>query len=223
MAHRSRVLHGRPLWSLTEDVVVEAPPGKPHLVVRTRLGTTHVHDRSTLVREGLRRMVLGPVALENVPQLTEAFARWRRGNGTAACPEWHRFKRVLDQLGEFVVASLGTADDTGPVLSAVPAKSGCCFTFPAVGPEETMRLAPFTEFISVGGEEVIRSPLAPYQVVFHRPIAASVAHAIAARPRNVVEVAAALDGIDGGKGDVGTIGDIVSYLAGAGVLVGRPE
>ncbi|HEY0640181.1 MAG TPA: hypothetical protein VGD67_21335, partial [Pseudonocardiaceae bacterium] len=55
---------GRRRWSLREDVLVEADDDA--LVVVTRWGEYRVDDPGPLVRESLRRMLLGPVSLANV-------------------------------------------------------------------------------------------------------------------------------------------------------------
>jgi hypothetical protein len=205
------------LWSLVEDVVIETPPAKPYLVARTRCGPIHINDRSTLVREALYRMALGPVALDNIPQLKEAFLRWRGGGGTGVCQEWHHLRQILNPISEFVVASLGLDDGSAPVLSAVPSEAGHTFRLAMIGDIQTVRLAPQTEFISVRGEEVMWSPVAAFRVLLHRPIAASVAHTLTTQTRTVAETAA-----ESGQ-DVRIVRDILAYLTAAGLVTSHSD
>src|SRR2546430_5198240 len=104
------------LWSLREDVLVEADPDIGRVVVINRWGETRIDDADEIVRESLRRMSLGPISLDNVlppenpgPSTTDE----RRA-------EWDRLGQVLDVLSGSVVHSLGMYDGEGPLLSAGP-------------------------------------------------------------------------------------------------------
>src|SRR5436190_15329463 len=84
------------LWSLREDVLVEVAPDGDHLVVFTRWGEIRIEDTSPMVREALRRMSLGPVAVENLPALRESYRLWRSGRTDASVEPWRRLSRVLE-------------------------------------------------------------------------------------------------------------------------------
>src|SRR2546430_8857816 len=112
------------LWSLREDVLVEADPDIGRVVVINRWGETRIDDADEIVRESLRRMSLGPISLDNVlppenpgPSTTDE----RRA-------EWDRLGRALDVLSGSVVHSLGMYDGEGPLFSAVPGLRSAMFT-----------------------------------------------------------------------------------------------
>lgn len=206
----SQLPHGRPLWSLLEDVLVE-PAAGGHLAVRGRWGEIEVADRSDLVRDALNRMSLGPVSLENVPPLHENFVSWRDGSFTT-CAHWRRLKRTLDQLGGYVVASLGHEDGSGPLVSAIAVAPDVVFTWPTVRETEPIHPWPDTTIETINAEQALVRPGAPYQVVLHRSPAQVIAKALLDAPASVADLAGALDL------DRPLVADIVGYLIGAGVV-----
>lgn len=194
------------LWSLCEDVLVEADPDLDQLVVITRWGETRVGDVDEVVRESLRRMSLGPVSLNNVVPVQDPGGR-----------EWTRIERVLELLSGSVVHSLGTSDGEGPLLSAVPIARNAMFELPRIERWQPVRLSKFAAMRAHGGEMLVESPLAQYQVVLHRELAARIVAALSiATP--VSELAPTLNLAEQ------LVADVVAYLAATGiVLVGRWE
>ena len=199
------------LWSLREDVLVEADPDVDRLVVINRWGETRIDDADEIVRESLRRMSLGPISLDNVlppenpgPAVTDDRRR-----------EWARLERVLDLLSGSVVHSIALYNGDGPLLSAVPIVRSASFRLPDIDPRQPIRLSKFAAMRAVDEELLLESPLAQYQVILHREIAARVVAAVStATP--IMELAPAL------KIAEPVVADIVAYLAATGiVLVGE--
>lgn len=202
MGSGSHVTSGRSLWALTEDARVGGDP----LTVHGRWGAVVVDDPRPPVREALRRMSLGPVALENIPLLRQEFAQWQRGpDGTF--PAWRRIETTLARLGGYVVASLGAEDGRGPLLSATAVTADAVFTPPPVRASTVVGL----RSDALLDERVLTCPGRPYQVQLHREVATAVVGALLAGAREVGDVAFA----------VGLapplVADIAAYLCGAGV------
>ncbi|GGU72459.1 hypothetical protein [Lentzea flava] len=214
-AHRpSHVPSGRPLWSLLEDAVVDNGVDGEALTVRGRWGDIVVADPNPVVREALRRMTLGPVALENIWPLNENFARWKAGSGP--CTEWRRLKRTLDQLGGVVVPSLGHLDGAGPILSVIAVAHDAVFTLPHVDDDQPVRLRPEAVIEGLNGDQVLVVPGLRYQVVLHREPATAVAKALLAGDTTITEISGSL------QLDRPVVADVVAYLTGAGfTLPGR--
>lgn len=191
------------LWSLREDVLVESDPDNARLVVINRWGETRIDAADDIVRESLHRMSLGPISLDNV--LPRA--------GRSA--EWDRLARVLDLLSGSVVHSLGLYNGEGPLLSAVPIVRSAEFHLPDIDRTRPIRLSKFAAMRAVDEELLLESPLAQYQVILHRELAARVVAAVStATP--VMALAPALDIAEA------VVADVVAYLAAAGiVLVGE--
>lgn len=204
------------LWSLREDVLVEVDPEHDRLLVITRWGETRIDDVGDMVRESLRRMSLGPIALENVlPPENPAGGSTlssAAGQATESSREWARLGWVLDALSGSVVHTLGLRDGQGPLLSAVPISRNASFRLPDVDQGQPVRLSRFAAMRASNGELLLESPLAGYQVTLHRPLASQVVTALSASttPR---EVAATLDVAKG------VVSDIVAYLVGAGIVL----
>ncbi|GAB2840399.1 hypothetical protein [Lentzea nigeriaca] len=207
-AQPSHVPSGRPLWSLLEDVVVDNDVDGRALTVRGRWGDIVVADPNPVVREALRRMTLGPVALENIWPLNENFARWKAGSGP--CAEWQRLKRTLDQLGGVVVPSLGHLDGAGPILSVIAVAHDAIFTLPHVDEDQPVRLRPEAVIEGLNGDQVLVVPGLRYQVVLHREPATAVAKALLAGDTTIAEISDSL------QLDRPVVADVVAYLTGAG-------
>jgi SagB-type dehydrogenase family enzyme len=186
------------LWSLREDVLVEADPGVDRLVVITRWGETRIDDANETVRESLRRMSLGPISLDNV------LAK-RSG-------DWASLHRVLDLLSGSVVHSLGMSDGDRPLLSAFPIVRSAAFRLPEIQPNQPVRLSRFAAMRPVDGELLLESPLARFQVLLHRELAARVVAAVSA-PLTISEVAAGLNIAEP------VVADVVAYLIAAGIVL----
>jgi SagB-type dehydrogenase family enzyme len=150
------------LWSLREDVLVEADPDHNRLVVITRWGETRIDDVDYVVRESLRRMSLGPVSLDNVLPPDSS------GTGHERDDEWARLADVLNLLSGSVAHSLGMHDGEGPLLSAVPVARNASFNLSAIEVDKPVKLSKFAAMRAVDDELVLESPLAAYQVILHR-------------------------------------------------------
>lgn len=189
------------LWSLREDVLVEAEPHHDHIVVITRWGETRIDGADNLVRESLRRMSLGPVSLDNVPAPDSS--------------SWPRLTQVLDLLSGSVVHSLGLSDGDGPLLSAVPIARSAVFELPDIDFDKPVRLSKFAAMRAFDDEMLLESPLAQYQVILHRELATRVV-ATLSTANSVRVLASALNVAEP------LIGDIIRYLVATGiVLVGE--
>jgi SagB-type dehydrogenase family enzyme len=189
------------LWSLREDVLVEDDPERDRLVIVSRWGEMGIDSPDDLVRESLRRMILGPIILENI------------GAGIEY-DEWAKVHGVLDTLGGSVVRSLGMPDD-GLLLSAIPVARHASLHPEPVDPTLPLRLSRFAAMRAVQGELLVESPLAQYQVALHQQLACQVVTGMSA-VATVEQLAELVDEAPA------LVGGMVSYLAAAGVvLVGQ--
>jgi SagB-type dehydrogenase family enzyme len=198
------------LWSLNEDVLVEADPESESLVAVTRWGEFSIGDAGALVRESLRRMSMGPVSLRNVtgtwPPLRPDLATDRLG-------------AILELLSGSVVHSLGSDDRQAPLLSAVPVVADAEFVLPPLQTAWPVRLSRFAALRAERGGLVLDSPCAPYRVLLHEELAIRVVTSMAA-VSSVADLAAAV----GRPAPV--VADIVAFLAASAVVVaseGGPE
>ncbi len=189
------------LWSLREDVLVEDAPGQERLVVITQWGEVVIHPVDETVRESLRRMSLGPVSLENV--LTPR--RGVRRDGT-------NLRQVLNQLSGSVVRSLGLSDGEAPLLSAVPVTRHAALHLPRIEARSPIRLSRFTIMRAHGDELMLESPLAEYDVLLHRHLAAQTVAALAG-VTSAPEIAELL------RLSTDLVADILAYLVGTGVAL----
>ncbi|WP_232668585.1 hypothetical protein [Pseudonocardia sp. TRM90224] len=199
---------GRPLFSLLEDTVVIA--GQHRLTVHGRWGEIDVLDDCPMVREALRRMAFGPVALENIPVLLAEFHEWQ---ATGVCgTQWPRMKRTLDQLGGCVVPSLALHDGAGPILSLVPVRSDAAFRWPQIDDDEPVSMAAGVRLERAGDEDVLINPALSYRVVLHRPHVTEVIKLLLPGPTTVNDLARRLQ--------IGPerAADIVAYLASGGFV-----
>jgi SagB-type dehydrogenase family enzyme len=208
------------LWSLREDVLVEAVPDSEPLLVFTQWGEVRLDGAGPLLRESLQRMSLGPVSVDNLPILRAHHAPRCDGEPSGSGP-WSELTGMLEQLGNCMVQSLGLEDDPGPVLSVAPVTRQAGFWLPpAIEPDRPVRLSRFAALRPVEGELVVESPVAQYRVVLHRPLASYVVGALAAAT-TVADLSTDL------RLPVPVLADIVSYLVGSGVVVtgqpGRPD
>ncbi len=198
------------LWSLREDVLVEADPDHNRLVVVTRWGETRLDDADYVVRESLRRMSLGPISLDNVLRQVTSDAE---GNGGDRREEWARLAGVLDLLGGSVVHSLGMYE--GPLLSAVPVARNASFQLREIEAGKPAKLSKFAAMRAVDDELLLESPLAAYQVILHREQATRVVAALSTAC-TVSELAQTL------AIPQPIVADILAYLVATGiVLVGE--
>lgn len=210
----SHIPAGRPLFSLLEDTLVSAHSRR--VTVRGRWGAIDVTDAGPLVREALHRMVLGPVSLENIPTLYDEFRRWRTSGEPGT--QWRRLRRTLDQLGGFVVPSLGLQDGAGPIVSLMAVVADATFRCPHT--EDTARIAvrPGTAITDVDGDRVLVCPGLPYTAVLHRSPATEIAKSLLDGETTILDVAEeALVARE-------VVSDVVAYLGSGGfILTDRTE
>jgi hypothetical protein len=200
---------GRPLFSLLEDTIVSADGDR--LTVHGRWGDIEVTDRTELVREALHRMSLGPVSLENIPNLYEDFANWRAGGRCGL--QWLRLKRTLDSLGGCMVPSLGLHDGAGPILSLVGVVADAVFHCPHYADDEPVRMMPGTAIEDADSDQVLVCPGLRYQAVLHRAPATEIAKSLLDGETTIAEVAEAL------QVDSAVVADVVAYLGAAGFIL----
>lgn len=193
-----------PLWSLTEDTLVEVG-GDASIVVVTRWGEFAVDGVDALAAESLRRMALGPVSLGNVLPPGED------PSGFAG------FRRVLARLRGSVVRSLGLPDAKGPLLSMVPIGQAPDLLPRPVPGDRPLRLSRFATLRTDGGRLLMESPRSSFRAVLARSEAMRVASALAT-PASVDTLAEWTE-LPGPL-----VADLVSYLVAANmVLVGTAD
>ncbi|KZB84160.1 SagB/ThcOx family dehydrogenase [Amycolatopsis regifaucium] len=201
-----------PLWSLTDDSLVEIGEDGS-LVVVTRWGEFDFDHAGPLVRESLRRMALGPISLANVTSSWEPVEREPdlEGELSWTAEGADALRQVLKELGGSVVHSLGLADGRGPLLSVIPVALAPVFDTEQVPASRPIRLSRFCSLRSDAYGMGLESPSARYRVVLYQPWAVHVA-ATLATAKSVGEIVTTT-GIE-----AGVVGAIVSYLVAAGVV-----
>ncbi|MFC9254567.1 SagB family peptide dehydrogenase [Amycolatopsis thailandensis] len=201
-----------PLWSLTDDSLVEIGEDGS-LVVVTRWGEYDFDRAEPLVRESLRRMALGPISLANVTSSWEPVEREPdlEGELSWTAEGADALRLALKELGGSVVHSLGLADGRGPLLSAIPVALAPVFVPVEIPPARPIRLSRFSSLRSDAYGMGLESPSARYRVVLYQPWAVHVA-ATLATAKSVGEIVTTT-----GIGP-GVVGAIVSYLVAAGVV-----
>lgn len=195
-----------PLWSLSDDALVESGAADGSLVVLTRWGEHTLQTPGPLVRESLRRMSMGPVSVENVMFApVEDHGR-----------QLKQLEDALAPLGGSVVRSLGLTDGQSLLLSVVPNAPCPAFRMSVVGESRPVRLSRFASMRPCGGELVLESPLAQFRVVAHADLTCRVIAALAT-PLAVGELAAAVGVAPS------AVADIVGYLVASGTVVQAGE
>jgi SagB-type dehydrogenase family enzyme len=188
------------LWSLRDDVSLDAGSGDAPLRLSGRWGEVAIARPSGDIRELLARMRLGPISLENVSGV--------RGDDRATVLA--RLHRVLDHLQPLVIRTL--ARETGqPLISVVPITSRSRFHPVPLAPGVRVRLSSFAQLRTNGTEFVVESPLALHRVVLHRSEAVCLVGALG-RFVTADEAATAA-----GR-DRGFAADLLGYLRAAGML-----
>ncbi|MBB5856004.1 SagB-type dehydrogenase family enzyme [Amycolatopsis umgeniensis] len=201
-----------PLWSLTDDSLVEIGEDGS-LVVVTRWGEYDFDRAEPLVRESLRRMALGPVSLANVTSSWEPVEREPdlEGELSWTAEGADALRQALKELGGSVVHSLGLADGKGPLLSVIPVVLAPVFEPVEIPAARPIRLSRFCSLRSDADGMGLESPSARYRVVLYQPWAVHVA-ATLATAKSTGDIATTT-GIE-----AGVVGAIVSYLVAAGVV-----
>jgi SagB-type dehydrogenase family enzyme len=158
---------GAELWSLREDVQVQLKSGGGSLRLQSQWGELTIQRPSALVREALRRMLLGPISLENVVS-----ARDEPAGGGAAASSLGLLHHVLDQLQPLIIRTLGI-ESGQPLLSVVPLTPNSRFHPEPIPPDTRVRLSAFAQLRTDGREYHLESPLSLHRVQLHRPEAIS--------------------------------------------------
>jgi SagB-type dehydrogenase family enzyme len=192
------------LWSLREDVRLSR--GEGPLRLSSQWGEVTIERPSPVVREALRRMRLGPVSLENVTGPEPAQSEQAQ-NARA------RLHAVLDRIQPLVIRTLGF--ETGqPLLSVVPLTPRARFRPVPLAPDAQVALSTFAQLRTDGREFRLESPLSLHRVQLHRPEALWLIGRLA-RPVTASGVA--------WKPLADVSGDVLAYLAAAGLLAGPDE
>lgn len=184
-----------PLCSFDEDVLVEENHSGV-LVVATRWGEFTIDDPEGVVCESLRRMLLGPISLDNVAP---------RGSGARA-----NLDAKLEVLSGSVVRSLALGDGVGPVLSVLPGAEGTSFHPVVVRLDEPLRLSQCAAIRPFDGALLAESSLSGFRVLLHKPLAMRVVGALA------TGTSVAALGRDLGIAE-GVVGDLIGYLVSSGI------
>lgn len=174
----------------------------------------HVDGSSPTVREVLRRMCLGPVALENVAGLRPSFDSWTAGGGD--CSGWYEVKSLLDSLGSMVVLSLGVEGAPGQLLSLSASAAGAPhgLQVPEVDPDAPVRLRRSVHRRRSGpGPEVLTEPHSPFRVALHDAAATAIVRELAGGPASARMLAAPPLGPP-----LPVVLDVLAFLAGARLL-----
>jgi SagB-type dehydrogenase family enzyme len=194
------------LWSLREDVRVEPGPGDKSIALSSSWGGVTIQRPAPVVREALRRMLLGPISLENVVRTGDDPA------GGQAAGSLALLHQVLDQLQPFVIRTLQIASGQ-PLLSVVPLTPQSRFHPNPLPAQMRVRLSAFAQLRTDGSEYRLESPLSLHRVLLHRPEAVWLLSSIG-RPVTVAAMSRAWPQLDSAAADA------LAYLAAAGMVVG---
>jgi SagB-type dehydrogenase family enzyme len=209
------------LWSLREDVLVDAGDPDGPVVLSGRWGETRLHRAGPLVREALRRMSLGPISLANV--VAELAAESSvcpsspGGHTATAADAQAEILMLLHRLRHLVVRSLTMEDAEQPLLSVVPIVQSARYRPGTFDRSRAVRLSRFAFLRSEGEGFVLESPVSLYRVVVHGPEAAWVIGMLG-RAHTLDEIVAAV------PLTAPVVAEIVAHLLGTGmVLAAEPE
>lgn len=216
--------HGYPsppwseLWSLREDVEVLVEPDGQPVRLRNRWGEISIQQPSPVVREALRRMLLGPISLENV-----IGARGQPGTGETAAASLAALRQVLDRLQPFIIRTLGIMSGR-PLLSVVPLTPGAGFRPVPLLADTQIRLSAFVQLRTDGHEYRLESPLALHRVLLHRPEALWLLSSLN-RPVTGAEAISAISSARAWPHLDTVAAAALAYLAATGMLatVGEPD
>jgi SagB-type dehydrogenase family enzyme len=202
---------GRELWSLREDVSVEAD-SEGVIRLRNYWGTITIQRATSVVEDALRRMSLGPVSLRNVagngrPAGAGQPAETR--NGTQA------LYQVLEGLQSLVVRSLALESGQA-LLSVVPLTPSSKFRPVPLPARLPVRLSRFVVMRTDGHEYRLESSISRHRVLLHRPEAVSLIASLA-RATTVGECVNAL------PPQARVLAAALSYLQAAGMLADADE
>ena len=207
---------GRELWSLREDVSVEAGPGGL-IRLRNRWGAITIQRATSLVEDALRRMSLGPVSLRNVAgngRLPAARQPSERQPSEAQAGT-RALYQVLEGIQSLVVRSLALESGQA-LLSVVPLTPGSKFHPVPLSPRWPVRLSRFVQMRTDGYEYRLESSISRHRVQLHRPEALSLIGSLA----RATTVTACVDAL---PKQAPVLAAALSYLQAAGMLAGADE
>lgn len=203
---------GRELWSLREDVSVEADPDGL-IRLRNRWGVITIQRATSVVEDALRRMSLGPISLRNV-------AGNGRSPGAGQHPEAKAgpgsLYQALEGVQSLVVRSLALESGQA-LLSVVPLTPSSKFHPVPLPPRLPVRLSRFVQMRTDGTEYRLESSTARHRVLLHRPEALWLIGSLA-RATTVTACADALP-----RQTPAVIAAALSYLRAAGMLAGAED
>lgn len=202
---------GRELWSLREDVSVEADPDGL-IRLRNPWGVITIARATSVVEDALRRMSLGPVSLRNVAGNGRSPGAGQQREAKAGAGSLYQ---ALEGVQSLVVRSLALESGQA-LLSVVPLTPSSKFHPVPLPPRLPVRLSRFAQMRTDGTEYRLESSIARHRVLLHRPEAlwligslaraTTVTACVDALPRQAPVTAAAL-----------------SYLWAAGMLAGAED
>jgi SagB-type dehydrogenase family enzyme len=170
-------------------------------------GNVTIQRPSPQVREALRRMLLGPISLDNVVRDPTRL----EGNALSLKPVYE----VLDRLQPFIIRSLGF-DSGQPLLSVVPLTPRSRFHPVPLPADMRIRLSAFAQLRTDGNEYRLESPLSLHKVLLHRAEAVWLISSLA-RPVAASESASTWPYLDS------LAADALAYLAAIGMVVGTND
>jgi SagB-type dehydrogenase family enzyme len=196
------------LWSLREDVRIEPDPGGTSIRLSGTWGSVTIQRPAEVVREALRRMLLGPISLENAVRTGDD------PSGGQAAGSLALLHRVLDRLQPFVIRTLQIASGQ-PLLSVVPLTPRSRFLPKPLPAQMQVRLSAFAQIRTDGNEYRLESPLSLHRVLLHRPEAVGLLGSLG-RPVAVAATSRTWPQLDSAAG-------VLSYLAATGMVVGTDD
>ncbi|MDQ2813551.1 MAG: DUF1702 family protein [Actinomycetota bacterium] len=206
----SSAARGRELWSLRDDVSVEADPGRDPVRLRGRWGDITIWRSSRLVRETVYRMSLGPISLENATSATAIPARGTYQDADEARTQLAELHSVLERLQPLIVRSLAT-ESGQPLLSVIPLTLRSRFYPVPLATGVPFRLSVYACLRADGHEYIMESPLSLHRVVLHRAAALRLIAPLA-RPITLAAFTAPLSPAE-------QAASVLEYFAAAGMVV----
>jgi SagB-type dehydrogenase family enzyme len=201
----------RELWSLRDDVSVEADPGRDPVRLRGRWGDITIWRSTRLVRETVYRMSLGPISLANATSAAAMPAGGTYQDEELARTQLAELHSVLERLQPLIIRSL--ASESGqPLLSVVPLTMRSRFHPVPLAAGVLFRLSVYACLRTDGREYTMESPLSLHRVVLHRAAAMRLIGPLAS-PVTPAAFTAALSPAEPAAASV------LEYLAATGMVV----
>jgi SagB-type dehydrogenase family enzyme len=208
--NRSDAASQRELWSLRDDVSVEADPVRDPVRLRGRWGDITLWRSSRLVRETLYRMSLGPILLQNATSAAvPAGGTYRDADEARA--QLAELYRALERLQPMIIRSIAT-ESGQPLLSVIPLSLRARFYPAPLAAGVPFRLSVYACLRSDGHEYTMESPLSLHRVVLHQALAMQLIASLAS-PITPAAFTAALSHAETAAASV------LEYLVAAGMVV----